>query len=82
MGELIPFPVGMIPFPVGMISYPVGMIPFPVLKTIVEPRGTNEKHFVREICDQRPGSGGNNSISCLDNSISCFENQFWTPWIK
>ena len=27
----------------------------------------------------RPGSAGNNSISCLDDSISCFENQFWTP---
>ena len=31
-----------------------------------EPLGTNEKHFVNKFFDQRPGSGRNNSISCLD----------------
>ena len=60
MGEIIPFPVW--------------MIPFPVLKINFKPLGTNERHLVKEVFDQRPGSRRNNSISCLDNSISCFEN--------
>ena len=34
------------------------------------------KHLVKEVFDQRAGSGINDSISCLDNSVSCFENQF------
>jgi len=46
------------------------------LKIIFEPLGTNEKHSVKEVFDQRPGSERNNSISCLDDSISCFENYF------
>ena len=36
----------------------------------------NEKHFVREVFDQRPGSVRNNSISYMDNSVSCFDNLF------
>ena len=56
MGEIIPFPVG--------------IISFPVLKINFETLGTNEKHLVKEVFDQRPGSGTNNSISCLDNAIS------------
>ena len=36
----------------------------------------------KKFFDQKPGSGRNNSISCLDDSISCFENQFWIPWNK
>ena len=57
-----------------IIPFPVWMIPFPVLKTNFEPFGSNKKHFVKKVLDQRLGSGRNNSISCLDNSISCFEN--------
>ena len=34
------------------------------------------KHLVKEVFDQRAGSGINNSISCVDFSVSCFENLF------
>ena len=51
MGEIIPFPVW--------------IIPFPVLKINFEPLGTNERHFVKEVFYQRPGSGRNDSVSCL-----------------
>ena len=63
MGEIIPFPVWMIPFPV-----------LKVLQIDFELLVINEKHLVKEVFDQRPGNGRNNSISFLDNSISCFEN--------
>ena len=65
-----------------IIPFPDLMILFPVLKIELEPSGSNEKHLVKEVFDQKPGSWRKNSISCLDDSISCFENLFWTPWIK
>ena len=43
MGEIIPFPVW--------------IIPFHVLKINFELLGSNEKHFVKQVFDQRPGSG-------------------------
>ena len=60
----------------------IEIIPFPVLKINLKLLWKNVKHLVKEVFDQRAGSGINNSISCLDNSVSCFENQFGTPWWK
>ena len=40
-------------------------IPFPVLKINLKLLWKNVKHLVEEVFDQRAGSGGNNSISCL-----------------
>ena len=57
-----------------IITFPVWIIPIPALKTSSEALGTKEKHFAKEDFYQRPGSGRNNSISCLDYSISCLEN--------
>ena len=65
-----------------IILFPIWIILFPVLKINFEPHRTNEKHFLKKVFDQRPGSWRNNSISCLDDSISCFENQCWTTWSK
>ena len=65
-----------------IIQFPVGIIPFPVLKLNFEPLGSNDKHFVKEVFYQRPGSVRNDSISCLNNSISCFENQLCSTWNK
>ena len=83
MEEIISFPVWIISFPVlkiyfeglkvgEIIPFPVWIISFPVLKIEFELLGSNEKHFVRDVFDQRLGSGRSNSISCLDDSISCF----------
>ena len=58
------------------VKVKVWIIPFPVLKINFEPLGSNERHLYKKFLNQRPGSGRNNSISCLDNSISYFENQF------
>ena len=52
------------------------IVPFPVLNVYFEPLGSNEKHLVKEVFDQRPGGWINNSISCLDNSISRFVINF------
>ena len=48
-----------------IIQFPVGIIPFPVLKLNFEPLGSNDKHFVKEVFYQRPGSVRNDSISVL-----------------
>ena len=42
MGEIIPFPIWIVPFAVLKINFGV--------------LGENEKHFEKEVFDQRPGS--------------------------
>ena len=59
-----------------IIPFPVWIIPFPVLKINFKPLGLNDTQFVKDVFDQRPGSGRKNSISCLDNSISCLKINF------
>ena len=39
-----------------IIPFPVWIIPFPVLKINFEPLGSNVKHFVKGVFDQRLGS--------------------------
>ena len=66
-----------------IILFTVWIIPFPVLKTSLwTPWIKWEIFYKKNSFDQSPGSGSNNSISCVDNSNSCFQNEIWAPMIK
>ena len=58
-----------------IIPFPICMILFTVLKTNFEFCGIYGEDVIKEVFDQRLGTGRNNSISYLDISIPCFENQ-------
>ena len=63
-----------------IILFPVLIISFSVFNSFFNSLVSMEKMLQTECFDQRPRSGRNNSVSCLDNSISRLENLFRTPW--